>query len=57
MFGCPILRAFCEGWDKQNVREKGLGEQQWYPTLSKKREGWGTRTRTLVLSCKMVRAF
>jgi hypothetical protein len=33
--GCPILRAFCEGWDKQNV--------QWYPTLRKKREGWGTR--------------
>jgi hypothetical protein len=25
MFGCPILRAFCEGWDKRNVRGKGFG--------------------------------
>ena len=25
MFGCPILRAFCEGWDKQKVRGKSLG--------------------------------
>jgi hypothetical protein len=25
MVGCPILRALCEGWDKQNVRGKGLG--------------------------------
>ena len=25
MVGCPILRALCGGWDKQNVRGKGLG--------------------------------
>jgi hypothetical protein len=43
MVGCPILRALCEGWDKQNVRGKGLGAVQSYPTLRKEREGWGTR--------------
>ena len=25
MLGCPILRALCEGWDKQNVRGRGFG--------------------------------
>jgi hypothetical protein len=25
MIGCPILRALGEGWDKQNMRGKGLG--------------------------------
>jgi hypothetical protein len=25
MIGCPILRALGEGWDKQNLRGKGLG--------------------------------
>ena len=26
-----------------NVRGGVLGAEQWYPTLRKKREGWGTR--------------
>ena len=42
--GCPILRAFCEGWDKQKLRGRASGEEQWHPTLRKKHEGWGTRS-------------
>jgi hypothetical protein len=44
MFGCPILRALGEGWDKQDVRGRASGAEQWYPIRRKKREGWGTRT-------------
>ena len=36
--GCPILRAFCEGWDTTN-----LDTDVAYPTLCKERKGWGTR--------------
>jgi hypothetical protein len=43
MLGCPILRVVCEGWDKQNVRGRLSGAEQWYPTLRQEREGWGTR--------------
>src|SRR5271170_5501922 len=42
--GCPILRAFCEGWDKQTLRGRASGEEQWHPTLRQRREGWGTRS-------------
>ena len=41
--GCPILRAVGEGWDKQNLRGRASGAEQWYPTLRQAREGWGTR--------------
>jgi hypothetical protein len=34
---CPILRAFCEGWDQQ-ILTQAFG----YPTLCKERKGWGT---------------
>ena len=40
MVGCPILRALCEGWDKQNARGRASGAEQGYPTLRKEREGW-----------------
>ena len=36
--GCPILRAFCEGWDQQ-ISTQAFA----YPTLCKERKGWGTR--------------
>jgi hypothetical protein len=36
--GCPILRAFCEGWDTTNLIPTVA-----YPTLCKERKGWGTR--------------
>jgi hypothetical protein len=42
--GCPILRAFCEGWDKRMLRGRASGEEQWHPTLRQRREGWGTRS-------------
>jgi len=42
--GCPILRVFCEGWEKQKFRRRASGEEQWHPTLRKEREGWGTRS-------------
>ena len=42
--GCPILRAFCEGWDKQKLRGWAWGEEPWHPTLRRKREGWDTRS-------------
>jgi hypothetical protein len=42
--GCPILRAFCEGWDKQALRGSASGEERWHPTLRQQREGWGTRS-------------
>jgi hypothetical protein len=41
--GWPILRALCEGWDKQDVRGRASGAEQRYPTLRKQREGWATR--------------
>jgi hypothetical protein len=31
------------GWDKQDVRGRASGGEQWYPTLRKEREGWATR--------------
>jgi hypothetical protein len=46
-FGCPILRALCEGWDKQDVRGRVSGAELWYPTLREEREGWGTRSLIL----------
>src|SRR5271156_3090701 len=39
--GCPILRAFREGWDKQDVQGRVLGAEQWYPTLRKKARRMG----------------
>jgi hypothetical protein len=41
MFGCPILRAVGEGWDKQNVRGKGLGGRAVvsHPSLRARRMG------------------
>jgi hypothetical protein len=42
--GCPILRALCEGWDKQNLRGRSSLAEPWCSTLRKKREGWGTRS-------------
>ena len=44
MIGCPILRARCEGRDKQSERGRASGAEQWYPTLRRQREGWGTRS-------------
>jgi len=41
--GAPSF-ALCEGWDKENVRGRASGAEQWHPTLRKEREGWGTRT-------------
>ena len=42
--GCPILRAFCEGWEEQKLRGRASAEEQWHPTLRQQREGWGTRS-------------
>ena len=44
MIGCPILRARCEGRDKQSERGRASGAEQWYPTLCKQREGWHPTT-------------
>jgi hypothetical protein len=40
--GCPILCAFCEGWDKQNLRGRASGGRAVASTLRKECEGWGT---------------
>jgi hypothetical protein len=46
--GCPILRAFCEGWDATAFNSRILepNGRIWLrfmvPTLRKEREGWGT---------------
>jgi hypothetical protein len=39
--GRPILRAFCEGWEPRRCPASFQPFE--YPTLRKKREGWGTR--------------
>src|ERR1700722_13456781 len=41
LLGCPILRGFCGGGGKQNVRGSVPGAEHAYPPLRKKREGWG----------------
>ena len=33
--GCPILRVFCEGWDKEKLRGKGLVESSGIPPFAK----------------------
>jgi hypothetical protein len=33
--GCPILRAFCEGWDKQNVRGRVSVQNSGIPPFAK----------------------
>ena len=38
MFGCPILRVVCEGWDATNVEPAAA-----CPILCKKRKGWSTQ--------------
>jgi peptidyl-prolyl cis-trans isomerase SurA len=50
MIGRPILRVFCEGWDTTALTPRPFPAHSAYPTLRKKREGWGTRLSTLVLS-------
>jgi hypothetical protein len=42
--GCPILRVFCEGWDATAPRPRPFPATSAYPTLRRKREGWGTRS-------------
>ena len=54
--GCPILRAFCEGWDKQTLRGRASGEEQWHPILRKKTRRMGHpilcgRARNTVFDC------
>jgi serine/threonine protein kinase len=44
VFGCPILRAFCERWDTTALPPRPFPRTFCYPTLRKKREGWGTRS-------------
>src|SRR5580658_9567708 len=43
MFGCPILRVLCEGWDTTVLPAKLFPAHSAFPTLRKEREGWGTR--------------
>jgi hypothetical protein len=42
--GCPILRAIGEGWDATALHPRPFPATSAYPTLRRKREGWGTRS-------------
>jgi hypothetical protein len=42
--GCPILRAVGEGWDVTAIHPRSFPAASAYPTLRRKREGWGTRS-------------
>jgi hypothetical protein len=71
MTGCPILRVFCEGWDTTALPPRPFPRIFCYPTLRKKREGWGTRSPVteqeitaftsdalrLLVTCPQVKAF
>jgi hypothetical protein len=55
--GCPILRALCEGWDATALHPRPFSETSAYPTLRRKREGWGTRspvTGQEILACHSI---
>src|SRR5271170_6936091 len=43
----PILRALCEGWDTTVLHPRLFPAHFAYPTLRKKREGWGTQLSVL----------